>query len=71
MIMGSRRSILSRGNDRVLIHSTLFLVCALISAMGAGFLAALAFLPAAGAVEVAAYCGRDDSQPRAPRIQAC
>ena len=38
--------------DRVLVYAALFLVCSLISFFGAGNLAALAFLPAALAIEV-------------------
>lgn len=51
------REILGKGglgwaNDRVLIYSALFLVCAFINALGAETMAVLAFLPAAVAVEL-------------------
>ena len=55
----SRKSVVSRADDRVLTYSALFLVCAAISAMGAGTLAVMAFLPAVLIVELAAHLAKN------------
>ena len=51
MSVKPRRQILARGDDRTLVHAGLFLICALLSAMGMGVAAFLCFLPAAALVE--------------------
>ncbi len=51
MITVNRKRGLIRADDRVLMYSVLFLVCALMSVVGAGALGALVFLPAAVIVE--------------------
>ena len=53
MLIRSGKNGLSRADDRVLIYSALFLVCALMSAIGMGTLGAMAFLPAAVIIEFA------------------
>lgn len=52
MSVKPRKSILGHSDDRVLVHATLFLVCALLSAVGLGAVAFWAFLPAAAALEI-------------------
>ena len=70
MILGSRRSVLSRGDDRVLIYSALFLICAFISALGAGAVGAVSFLAAAVAIEFAAHHGKSHSRHSKKQIRA-
>jgi hypothetical protein len=55
----SRKSMVSRADDRVLTYSALFLVCAAISALGAGALAVMAFLPAVLMVELATHFAKN------------
>ena len=57
MLTTHRKSGLSRSDDRVLMYSVLFLLCAMMSALGSGALGALAFLPAAVIVELVARFG--------------
>ena len=57
MLTTHRKSGLRRSDDRVLMYSVLFLLCAMMSALGAGALGALAFLPAAVIVELVARFG--------------
>jgi hypothetical protein len=47
MTFRSRRSALAFGNDHTLLNALLLLICAVMSATGAGVLAILCFLPAA------------------------
>ena len=47
MSVKPRRQILLRSDDRTVIYAGLFLVCAMLSALGAGTLALLCFLPVA------------------------
>ncbi len=42
-----------RADNRIVAYSALFMVCALMSAVGGGAWGALAFMPAAFAVEIA------------------
>jgi hypothetical protein len=51
MFTKSRKSMLSWADSRVLIYSTLFLLCALISALGASSFGVAVFLPCAVAIE--------------------
>jgi hypothetical protein len=57
MLTTHTKSGLGRSDDRVLMYSALFLVCAMISALGAGALGALAFLPAAVIIEAVSRFG--------------
>ncbi len=49
-------------DDRILVLATLFLVCALLSAMGLGTVAFWAFLPTAVALEI--FCQVSASRSR-------
>jgi hypothetical protein len=49
-----RKSATWRGDDQVLVYAGLFLVCALVSALGGGTLGLLSFIPAVIAAEVLA-----------------
>ena len=59
MLTTSGKNGLSRADDRVLIYSALFLVCAAMSAFGMGTVGAMAFLPSAVIIEFAMRCARD------------
>ena len=52
MSVKPRRQVLARGDDRVLVLAGLFLVCAMLGALGMGALAVWCFLPAAALVEL-------------------
>lgn len=58
MLTMNRKGLIGQGGDRTIIYSGLFLVCALLSALGAGSLGALAFIPAAVAVEATTQLGK-------------
>lgn len=47
MTFRSRRSALATGNDQILFNALLLLICAIMSALGAGLLGVLVLLPAA------------------------
>ena len=47
MSVKPRKLILLRSDERIVIHAGLFLVCAMLGAMGMGALSLLCFLPAA------------------------
>lgn len=65
MRLKMRRSVMGKADDRVLIYSALFLVCALLSAAGAGVLGLLSLLPAIAVVElIAQWGGRRSDRPR-------
>lgn len=49
----SRRVRLPRADNRIVAYSALFMICALMSAVAGGAWGALAFMPAAVAVEIA------------------
>lgn len=53
-----------RGDDQVLVYAGLFLVCALVSALGGGALGLLSFIPAVIAAEVMARLPGDDAGNR-------
>ena len=52
MSVKPRKQVLARSDDRMIVHAGLFLVCAMLSAVGMGALAFWCFLPAAGLVEL-------------------
>lgn len=52
MSVKPRKPVLARSDDRMIVHVGLFLICAMLSALGVGALAFLCFLPAAGLVEL-------------------
>jgi hypothetical protein len=54
MITVNRKRGRIRADNRVLMYSVLFLLCALMSVLGAGALGALVFLPAAFIAELVA-----------------
>ncbi|MFT4822511.1 MAG: hypothetical protein ACJASY_001361 [Halioglobus sp.] len=53
MLSSSRRLRVTRTDGRIVTYSALFMVCALMSAVGGGAWGALAFMPAAVAMEIA------------------
>lgn len=70
MIVATRNSVWRRADSRVLVYSALFFICALLSALGAGDVGVLAFLPAAAVIEITSRFRRDathgsDSQSHA------
>ena len=52
MSVKPRKQVLARSDDRMIVHAGLFLICAMLSALGVGALAFWCFLPAAGLVEL-------------------
>ena len=61
MLNVSRRTRIPKADDRIVAYSALFMVCALMSAVGGGAWGALAFMPAAVAVEIASRSCADSS----------
>ncbi len=55
MSIKPRRKILARGDDRVVVHAGLFVICAMLSALGMGAMALWAFVPAAALLEGLAF----------------
>lgn len=53
MLSESRRLTVTKTDGRIVIYSALFMLCALLSAVGGGAWGALAFMPAAVVVEIA------------------
>ncbi|MEP1472548.1 MAG: hypothetical protein ABJK25_16375 [Halieaceae bacterium] len=53
MIMRERGVLLAPADDHVLIYAALFMVCALMSALGGGWLGIASFVPAAIVIEIA------------------
>jgi len=51
MSIKPRRQVLARSDDRVIMHAALFLICAMLSALGMGITALWCFLPAAAILE--------------------
>ncbi|MFT6285361.1 MAG: O-antigen ligase [Halieaceae bacterium] len=52
MIVKRQEKVLDFGDDHIVVYAVLFLVCALISALGGGWLGVLCFVPAAIALEL-------------------
>jgi hypothetical protein len=50
MSVKPRRSVMGRCDDLVFIYAALFLICALLNALGGGVIGLLVFVPAALAV---------------------
>ena len=69
MSVKPRRSVFGRGDEHVLIYAALFLVCALLSALGASLVGVLAFLPAVIAVEALMRLGEHGQQRRQGNYQ--
>jgi hypothetical protein len=60
-----RKQVLGHSDNRVIIHAALFLVCALLSALGVGALAFWCFIPAAVLFELlAGAASRQDNSRR-------
>jgi len=53
MIIKDRGALLAPADDHVLVYAALFMVCALMSALGGGWLGIGAFVPAAIVIELA------------------
>ena len=53
MIMKERGVLLALADDHVLVYAALFMVCALMSALGGGWLGIASFVPAAIVIELA------------------
>ncbi len=51
MSIKPRRQVLARSDDRVILHAALFMICAMLSALGMGAAALWCFLPAAAVLE--------------------
>lgn len=51
MSIKPRRQVLARSDTRVIMHATLFLICAMLSVLGMGAMALWCFLPAAAVLE--------------------
>ena len=51
MSIKPRRQVLARSDNRVIMHAALFLICAMLSALGMGASALWCFLPAALVLE--------------------
>jgi len=64
MFLKSRKSLLSLVDNRVLVYSTLFLVCALISALTPGNIGLAVFLPCAFMIEyvIRTRCDADEDE---------
>jgi hypothetical protein len=54
MVKVSRKGRMNWADDRILIYSALFLICALMNAIGGGVVGFVAFLPAALMIELVA-----------------
>lgn len=52
MSVKPRKHVFASGDQRMVVHAGLFLICAALSAVGVGALAFLCFPPAAGLVEL-------------------
>ena len=57
MILKQRVKILDFGDDHIVVYAGLFLMCALISALGGGWLGVLCFVPAAIVLELTQHFG--------------
>ena len=57
MISKQRQNVLDFGDDHIVIYAGLFLVCALISALGGGWLGVLCFVPAVIVLELLQFYG--------------
>ena len=57
MIMKQRINVLDFGDAHIVVYAGLFLVCALISALGGGWLGVLCFVPAVIVLELLQYFG--------------
>lgn len=55
MSIKPRRQVLAKSDNRVIMHAALFLVCAMLSALGMGMAALWCFLPAAAVMEGLAF----------------
>ncbi len=51
MSIKPRRQVLARSDDRVILHAALFMICAMLSALGMGAAALWCFIPAAAVLE--------------------
>lgn len=58
------KQILIRGDDRIVVHAALFLICAVLSAAGLVALALWCFLPSALLIEMLSGAGSRDQHRR-------
>jgi len=64
MTLRLRKNTRWQGDDQVLVYAGLFLVCALVSALGGGALGLLSFIPAVIAAEVMARLSVGEQEQR-------
>ena len=57
MVIRDRRAVMAPADDHVVIYAALFLVCALLSALGGGWLGVACFVPVAIVMELALRWG--------------
>ena len=67
MVLKDRRVRLLRADDLMLIYAALFLVCAVISALGAGWLGVACFVPVVVIIELTQSWGKWSDQPESDR----
>lgn len=67
MVLKDRRVRLYRADDLMLIYAALFLVCAVISALGGGWLGVACFVPVAVIIELMQSWGNLSDQPESGR----
>jgi len=67
MVLKDRRLRLYRADDLMLIYAALFLVCAVISALGGGWLGVACFVPVAVIIELTQSWGKLSDQPESGR----
>ena len=64
MTLKLRKNARWQGDDQVLVYAGLFLVCALVSALGGGALGLLSFIPAVVAAEILARLPGEEQRER-------
>ncbi len=62
MVIRDRRTVIPPADDHVLIYAALFLVCALMSALGGGLLGVACFVPVAVVIELVLRWGERREQ---------
>jgi len=67
MVLKDRRVRLLPADDHMLIYAALFLVCALMSAMGGGWLGVACFVPVAFIIELTLSWGKLHDQRESGR----
>ena len=64
MMFKLRKNARWQGDDQVLVYAGLFLICALVSALGGGALGLLSFIPAVVTAELLARLPGDEQRDR-------